>query len=77
MSELSTEQIFNIYILRIYLVYKNCRLFLVKYNYRFYCKLPKSEDLIIDIKYNSILIIINKFTKYAYLIPSNKDFTAK
>ena len=40
-------------------------------------KFPKSEDLIIDTKYNNILVVINKFTKYIYLILYNEEFIAK
>ena len=43
----------------------------------FITKLPKSEDIIVKIKYDSILMIVNKFTKYAYLIPHNKESIAK
>ena len=38
----------------------------------FIIKFLKSEDLIIDIKYNNILIVVDKFTKYIYLIPYNE-----
>ena len=40
-------------------------------------KFSKSEDLIINIKYNSILVIIDKLTKYIYLISYNKKFMTK
>ena len=43
----------------------------------FIMKFPKSEDSAIDTKYNSILIIVNKFTKYVYLILYIERFTAK
>ena len=43
----------------------------------FIIKLPKLEDSIINIKYNSILVIINKLTKYIYLILYNKKFMTK
>ena len=43
----------------------------------FIVKLSKSKDLITNIKYDSILIIINKLTKYMYLISYNEKFTAK
>ena len=43
----------------------------------FIMKLPKSEDIIIRIKYDSILVVVNKLTKYIYLIPYNKEFTIK
>ena len=45
MLRLPTKQIFNIYILQIYLVYKNHRLFLAKNNYKFYCKAPEVRKL--------------------------------
>ena len=40
-------------------------------------KFPKSENLIINTKYDNILIIVNKLTKYAHLILYNEKFTAK
>ena len=40
-------------------------------------KLSKSENISTGIRYNSILIVIDKFTKYIYLISYNKKFTAK
>ena len=43
----------------------------------FIVKLLKSEDISTKIKYNSILIVVNKFTKYIYLILYNEGFTAK
>ena len=43
----------------------------------FIVKLPKSENLAINTKYNSILVIINKLTKYTHLIPYNKKFIVK
>ena len=43
----------------------------------FIIKFPKSEDLTISIKYNSILVVVDKLTKYVYLISYNKGFTAK
>ena len=43
----------------------------------FIVKFPKSEDLTTGAKYNSILVIVNKFTKYTHLIPYNEKFTAK
>ena len=45
MSELPTEQIFNIYILQTHSVNKNHRLFLTKYNYRFYYKVSEIRRL--------------------------------
>ena len=43
----------------------------------FIVEFPKSEDLTTDISYNSILIIVDKFTKYTHLISYNEKFTAK
>ena len=43
----------------------------------FIIKLLKSENVTNNIKYNNILIIINKLIKYAHLILYNKEFTAK
>ena len=34
----------------------------------FITKLPKSENIDTDIKYDSILIIVNKLIKYVYFI---------
>ena len=43
----------------------------------FIVKLPKSEDINTGVRYNSILVIVDKFIKYAHLIFYKKDFTAK
>ena len=43
----------------------------------FIIKLPKSENISTRIRYNSILIVVDKFTKYIYLISCKKNFTAK
>ena len=43
----------------------------------FIVKLPKSEDVSTGVRYNSILIIVDKFIKYAHLIFCKKDFTIK
>jgi hypothetical protein len=40
-------------------------------------KLLLLQDLIIGVKYNSILIIIDKLTKYTYFIPYFKASTAE
>ena len=42
----------------------------------FITKLLKLEDLAIDMNYDSILIVVDKFIKYAYLILYNEEFTA-
>jgi len=39
--------------------------------------LSKSTNLAIENKYNSILVIINKFIKYLYIIVYKKKFIAK
>ena len=43
----------------------------------FIVKLPKSEDISTDIKYNNVLIIINKLTKYINFILYIKKFETK
>ena len=43
----------------------------------FIIKLLKSENLITNIKYNNILVVVNKFTKYVYLILYNEKFMTK
>jgi hypothetical protein len=43
----------------------------------FVIKLPLSEDLVTKVKYNSILIIINWLTKYAYFINYLESSNAK
>ena len=43
----------------------------------FIVKLPKSEDISTDIKYNNILIIVNKLIKYVYLMSYLEIFKAK
>ena len=43
----------------------------------FIVKLSKLEDVSTGIKYNNILIVVDKFIKYVYLISCNKGFTAK
>ena len=40
-------------------------------------KLLRSEDLTINIKYHNILMIVNKFIKYAHLISYNEESTVK
>jgi len=39
--------------------------------------LLKSTNLAIENKYNSILVIVNKFIKYLYIIVYKKKFIAK
>ena len=43
----------------------------------FIVKLLKSKDISIGVKYNNILIVVDKFTKYIYLISYNEEFTIK
>ena len=43
----------------------------------FIVKFLKLEDSATGTKYNSILVIVDKLTKYAHLIPYNEEFTAK
>ena len=39
----------------------------------FIVKLPKSKDPIIDISYNSILVLVNRLTKFAKFVLQNKN----
>ena len=34
----------------------------------FVVKLPRSEDLVTKVKYDSILVVVDKLTKYTHLI---------
>ena len=43
----------------------------------FIMKLLKSEEIITRVKYDSILVIMDKLTKYTHLILYNKRFTVK
>ena len=43
----------------------------------FIVKLPKSEDISTGVRYNSILVVVDKLTKYTHLISYKEDFTAK
>ena len=43
----------------------------------FIVKLPKSKNITTGVKYDNILVVVDKLTKYAYLIPYNEEFTAK
>jgi hypothetical protein len=40
-------------------------------------KLPKSEDPVIELMYNNILVIVEQFIKYAKMIPCNEAMSAK
>ena len=43
----------------------------------FIVKFPKSEDISIDMKYDSILIVVDKLIKYIYFILYIEIFKAK
>ena len=43
----------------------------------FIVKLPLSKNTITDIKYNSILVVVDRLTKYAHFIPWKKKGNAK
>ena len=43
----------------------------------FIIKFLRLEDLSTGVRYDSILVIVDKFTKYIYLILYNEDFTVK
>jgi hypothetical protein len=43
----------------------------------FVTKLPPSRELITGVIYDSIIIVINRLTKYAYFIPYFKNFSAE
>lgn len=43
----------------------------------FIVKLPLSEEPFTKTKYNSILVIVDKFTKYAYFLPYKKNSNAE
>ena len=43
----------------------------------FIIKLLKLENISIEVKYDSILVIVDKLTKYIYLISYNERFTTK
>ena len=43
----------------------------------FIVKLPLSKDTITDIKYNSILVVVDRLTKYAHFIPWKEKGNAK
>jgi hypothetical protein len=43
----------------------------------FVTKLSPSRELIIGVIYNSIIIVIDRLTKYAYFIPYLKSFLAE
>src|SRR6266699_3489717 len=43
----------------------------------FIVKLSKSKDSINNTNYNSILVIVKRFTKYGKFIPANKSYSIK
>ncbi len=43
----------------------------------FIVKLSKSKDLVNNINYNSILVIIKRFIKYNKFIPTNESYSTK
>ena len=43
----------------------------------FIVKLSLSKNIIINVKYNSILIVVNKLTKYTNFIPGREKKNAK
>ena len=43
----------------------------------FIVKLPLSKDTITNIKYNSILVVVSRLTKYAHFIPWKEKGNAK
>ena len=66
---MSAEQIFNTHIIQIRSVYKDRELFIIM---DFIIKLLKSENKAINTKYNNILVVVNRLTKYIYLILYNE-----
>ena len=44
MSGLLTEQIYNTRTIQIYIILKNCGLFMTEYHYRLYCKIIKVKE---------------------------------
>ena len=43
----------------------------------FVIKLPLSKKPIIEVMYDSIMVVIDRFTKYAYFIPYFESFSAE
>jgi hypothetical protein len=43
----------------------------------FMTKLPLSRELMTGVIYNSIMVVIDRLTKYAYFIPYFKSFLAE
>jgi hypothetical protein len=43
----------------------------------FIIKLPPSEELIIEIVFDSVLIVIDRFIKYGYFIPYKESLLAE
>jgi hypothetical protein len=43
----------------------------------FIVKLPLLKEVLIGVTYDSILVVTDRLTKYAYFIPYKKDLTAE
>ena len=43
----------------------------------FITKLPKSKDPITEISYDAIMVIVDKLTKYAHMIPVSETYNAE
>ena len=41
----------------------------------FIIKLPESEELVTEVTYDNILMIIDKLTKYSHLIPFKESYS--
>jgi hypothetical protein len=54
-----------------------CGIYLLNTGLNFITKLPPSKKPIIEIVYDSILVITNKLTKYTYFISYKKSSSAK
>ncbi len=43
----------------------------------FIVKLPKLKDLVLGVQHNSILVIVDRLTKYLYFIPYSESINAE
>ncbi len=43
----------------------------------FIVKLPKSKDLVLGVLHDSILVIVDRLTKYLYFIPCSESINAE
>ncbi len=43
----------------------------------FIVKLPKSKDLVLGVQHDSILVIVDRLTKYLYFIPYSESINAE